>query len=73
MLARRPTSPLNSTWPKTLDMDSQSIRADLGYVEPVNRLDALFQTVEWDREHPPRHIDPAQFDYAAEDALLFMP
>jgi hypothetical protein len=31
--------------------------------------EALERTIEWERTHPPA-IDPAQFDYAAEDAAL---
>ncbi len=53
-----------------LDLESSKIRADLGYREPVNRIDALSQTVKWDRQHQHQRIDVAQFDYAAEDALL---
>jgi len=26
------------------------------------------RTIVWQREHPPPVIDPARFDYAAEDA-----
>jgi hypothetical protein len=28
------------------------------------------RTVEWERAHPPENVDPASFDYAAEDAAL---
>jgi hypothetical protein len=28
------------------------------------------RTVEWGRANPPREADPAEFDYAAEDAAL---
>jgi nucleoside-diphosphate-sugar epimerase len=50
-----------------LVVDSSRIRAELGYSERVSRIDALRATVEWDRANPPSEIDPAQFDYAAED------
>jgi hypothetical protein len=30
----------------------------------------LRRTVEWERAHPPDKVDPASFDYAAEDAAL---
>ena len=53
-----------------LDMDSTRIRAELGYREPVPRIEALAQTAAWEREHPPSQIDPKQFDYTAEDALI---
>jgi hypothetical protein len=34
------------------------------------RCEALRTTIVWDRQHPPRHIEQSQFDYAAEDAIL---
>jgi len=49
--------------------DTTRIRMDLGFDEPVSRPEALRRTIAWQRAHPPR-IDPAQFDYAAEDAAL---
>jgi nucleoside-diphosphate-sugar epimerase len=55
---------------QNLDLDSTKIRAELGYREVVDRMEALARTVTWEREHPPRQIDPRQFDYEAEDALL---
>jgi len=48
---------------------SQRIRAELGYVEPVERDDALRRTIAWERANPPA-VDARQFDYAAEDAAL---
>jgi nucleoside-diphosphate-sugar epimerase len=53
-----------------LDLDSTRIRADLGYREVVDTTEALARTVNWEREHPPPQIDPTQFDYEAEDALI---
>ena len=50
-------------------VDTSRIRAELGYAEPVPRDDAIRRTVAWERAHPPE-VDPAQFDYAAEDAAL---
>jgi nucleoside-diphosphate-sugar epimerase len=50
--------------------DSARIRAELGYHEPVPPDEALRRTVAWERLHPPADVDPAQFDYAAEDAAL---
>ena len=50
-------------------VDTSRIRSELGYVEPVRRGEALRRTVEWERANPPA-IDPARFDYAAEDAVL---
>ncbi|NNJ47874.1 MAG: NAD-dependent epimerase/dehydratase family protein [Acidimicrobiia bacterium] len=52
-----------------LYMDSTRIRAELGFVEPVTRREAIARTIEWDLAHPPdSHLDP--FDYSAEDAVL---
>lgn len=49
-------------------MDTAKIRSTLGYRETTSRSVALERTLAWDREHWPADIDPAQFDYAAEDA-----
>jgi nucleoside-diphosphate-sugar epimerase len=49
---------------------SQRIRLELGYAEPVSLEDSLRRTIAWERAHPPDAVDPAQFDYAAEDAAL---
>ena len=46
------------------------IREELGYEEPVPRGEALRRSVEWERQNPPEGIDPATFDYVAEDAAL---
>ena len=53
-----------------LDMDSTKIRSDLGYKETIPRPRALEMTLAWDREHPLKQLDGAQFDYAAEDSIL---
>ena len=53
-----------------LFMDSRRIRTELGYVEPVLVDEALRRTVEWERANPPQQIDPAQYDYTAEDEAL---
>jgi nucleoside-diphosphate-sugar epimerase len=50
--------------------DSSHIRAELGYAEVIDRAEAIKETIAWERSHPPEQIDPAAFDYAAEDALL---
>ena len=50
--------------------DSTRIRQELGYCEVVPLSEALERTIAWERAHPPDEIDPKQFDYAAEDALL---
>jgi nucleoside-diphosphate-sugar epimerase len=51
--------------------DSTRIRQELGYTERVSREEALARTIAWQRANPPRGI--AQFDYAAEDAILAEP
>jgi nucleoside-diphosphate-sugar epimerase len=51
-------------------MSSARIREELGYAEPVSPDVAIARTIEWERANPPAQVDPAQFDYAAEDAAL---
>jgi nucleoside-diphosphate-sugar epimerase len=48
-------------------VDTTRIRSELGYREPVVREEAIRRTIVWEREHPPPMIDPARFDYRAED------
>jgi len=50
--------------------DTNRIRQELGYVERISREEGMRQTVEWERAHPPGQIDPASFNYEAEDASL---
>lgn len=53
-----------------LFMDSSRIRAELGYSEAVPVSEALRRTIEWEKANPPERIDPAQYDYQAEDEAL---
>jgi len=53
-----------------LFMDSSRIRAELGYTERVLVSEALRRTIEWEKANPPERIDPAQYDYQAEDEAL---
>jgi nucleoside-diphosphate-sugar epimerase len=53
-----------------LALDSTRIRQELGYGETMPPEEALQRTVAWERANPPPQIDPAQFDYAAEDEVL---
>jgi nucleoside-diphosphate-sugar epimerase len=53
-----------------LVLDTTRIRAELGYREVVTLKDALRATLDWQRTNTPEKIDPADFDYAAEDAVL---
>ena len=51
-------------------VDSSRIREELGYKERIAPDEAFRRTVDWERAHPPAEIDPKNFDYAAEDAIL---
>ena len=53
-------------------VDTGRIRWELGYEESVPRDEALRRTVARERENPPQEVDPAEFDYAAEDEALGM-
>ena len=48
-------------------VDSSRIRSELGYEEPIPLPEALARTIHWERKNPPP-VNPAAFDYAAEDA-----
>ena len=54
--------------------DSTRIRTELGYIEIVDRHEALKRTIAWSREHPPEvvaEIGQAKLlDYQDEDAIL---
>jgi nucleoside-diphosphate-sugar epimerase len=60
----------DANWEQQLAVDTTRIRQELGYAEPVPREEAMRGSVEWERAHPPEAVDPAAFDYAAEDAAL---
>ena len=49
---------------------SARIRRELGYQEPVAIEDAIRCTIRWEQENPPDAPFMAQFDYAAEDAVV---
>ncbi len=51
-------------------VDTSRIRRKLGYEERVDLEEALSRTVAWERANPPQEIDPKEFDYTVEDALL---
>jgi nucleoside-diphosphate-sugar epimerase len=65
-----PNLPRTMNPDQDLEMATAKIRRELGYRETISRRTALERNVAWDREHPPKQVDPAQFDYAAEDAIL---
>ena len=51
-------------------VDSSRIRQELGYNEHVDLTEAFRRTIAWERINPPEKIDPAMFNYAAEDEAL---
>ena len=51
-------------------VDSSRIRKELGYTEVVQFDVALRRTIEWERANPPAKVDPNEFNYDAEDAVL---
>ena len=51
-------------------VDTSRIRQELGYKERIDIDEAIQRTVNWERAHPPAQIDPKDFDYAAEDAII---
>jgi nucleoside-diphosphate-sugar epimerase len=61
-------SPLNTE--QDWLVSSARIREELDYSEPVPLDVGVARAIEWERAHPPEQLDPAQFDYAAEDAAL---
>lgn len=50
--------------------ESSRIRRELQFAEVVTYEAALRRTIEWEQENPPATIDPAAFDYEAEDRAL---
>ena len=56
--------------PQDWTLDASRIRAELGYEEPVAVDDGLEATVAWELANPPTVINPADFNYPAEDARL---
>ncbi len=53
-----------------LVVSDQRLRVELGFREVVPAAEGLRRTIAWERAHPPNQVDPAEFDYAAEDRLL---
>ena len=51
-------------------VDSSRIRRELGYAEIVDFDEALRRTIDWERKNPPAKVDPAEFNYEAEDAAV---
>jgi nucleoside-diphosphate-sugar epimerase len=67
---RLPGRPPPGDFTQDLVTDTSRLRSELGYAEAVSREEALRRAVAWERSHPPREFDPADFDYPAEDAVL---
>lgn len=57
-------------WQHHLVMNTNLLREQLGFTEPIPPAEGLRRTVEWERAHPPGDLKPEQFDYAAEEAAL---
>jgi len=51
-------------------VDTSRIRQELGYSERISLAEAFQRTIAWERDHFPMEIDPANFDYVAEDEVL---
>lgn len=66
-------TPQHLLWPgntaQHLVASSERIRNELGYGETISREEAFRRTIPWERANPPSQ-QPAQVDYAAEDAAL---
>jgi nucleoside-diphosphate-sugar epimerase len=67
-------APAHLQMPGNLDQhwvtSADRIRRELAFEDPVDLATALGRTIAWERDQPPEVIDPAQFDYAAEDAAV---
>lgn len=63
--------PVSFNATQSLDTDSERIRRELGYVEPVSPDDGLRLTVEWERSQPETGVTGVGLlDSGDEDALL---
>lgn len=51
-------------------VDSSRIRQELGYSERIDLAESFRRTIAWESVNPPAKIDPAMFDYEAEDRIL---
>lgn len=51
------------------NVDTQKIRAQLGYTEIVDAHDAIRRTVEWERANPPE-VETIEYDYDQEDKAI---
>jgi nucleoside-diphosphate-sugar epimerase len=51
-------------------LDTTRIRNELGFSEISDYDQGIRATIDWQRQHPNHQLDPANFDYAAEDRVL---
>ena len=51
-------------------VDSSRIRKEVGYEEVVEFDEAMRRTIDWERKNPPAIVDPAEFNYEAEDTAV---
>jgi nucleoside-diphosphate-sugar epimerase len=56
-------------WQHRLETDTSLIRAQPDFTEPVDFLEGIRRTVEWERANPPE-MKPEDFDYQLEDQVL---
>ena len=50
--------------------DTTRVRSELGYRERIGREERVRRTIDWELANPSTQVDPAQFNYAAEDDAL---
>ncbi len=55
---------------QSLVVDTNRIRADLGYTERVTAPEAMQRTIAWELSNLPDELPPHRFDYPAEDAAI---
>ncbi|HEX8891347.1 MAG TPA: NAD-dependent epimerase/dehydratase family protein [Pyrinomonadaceae bacterium] len=60
----------NVDYDHQLVVDTTRIRTELGYSERISQQEALHETIDWERNHPPSEIPPLQSEYDAEDEAL---
>ena len=53
-----------------LAASSERIRRELGYREPIDEVEAIRRTIEWERAHQPAAPHLMPFNYEEEDAAL---
>jgi nucleoside-diphosphate-sugar epimerase len=51
-------------------VNSSRLRQELGYSEHLDLRESFRRTVDWESYNLPAQIDPAQFDYPAEDTVV---